>query len=111
MVATPAFDLPARWVFHAIGPVWRGGAHGEDALLAACYQRALALATVLGAQSVSFPAISTGVFGFPAARAAAIAIRAIRAAQANADGPERVLLVAFDEAMRAVLAQALEEAL
>src|SRR5262249_40928099 len=65
---------PARWVIHTVGPVWRGGEHDEDGLLAACYRASLALASEAGARTVAFPAISTGVYGFPKARAARIAL-------------------------------------
>lgn len=75
--ATPAFRLPAKWVIHTVGPVWKGGGSGEDDLLASCYGRSLALAAERGAASIAFPAISTGVYGFPADRAAPIAVRAV----------------------------------
>ncbi len=92
--ATPGFRLPARWVIHAVGPVWRGGGAGEAALLASCYRRSLEVAGELGARSVAFPAISTGVYGFPSAEAATIAVDTIRAT----DTPvELVRLVAFDQ--------------
>jgi O-acetyl-ADP-ribose deacetylase (regulator of RNase III) len=76
--ATPGFCLPAKWVFHAVGPVWHGGAHGEDELLANCYRRCFELALEVGAKSVAFPAISTGVYRFPPERAAGIAITTVR---------------------------------
>jgi O-acetyl-ADP-ribose deacetylase (regulator of RNase III) len=72
---TPGFDLPARWVIHTPGPVWEGGAGGEDDLLEACYYNALMLASLYDARSVAFPAISTGAYGFPVERAAGIAVR------------------------------------
>jgi O-acetyl-ADP-ribose deacetylase (regulator of RNase III) len=75
--ATGAGELEARYVLHAVGPVWRGGTHGEPALLAACYRRALALAAELDCRSIAFPAISTGVYGYPPAAAAAIALTTI----------------------------------
>ncbi len=102
--ATPGFRLPARWVIHAVGPRWRGGDHGEPELLASCYRRSLALADELGARSIAFPAISTGIYGFPAGRAARIAVDTIRATPARV---EVVRLVAFD----AGTARLLEEAL
>ena len=74
---TPGFELPARWVIHAVGPIWRDGNHGEDDLLAGCYCHALALAEAHGARTVAFPAISTGIYGFPMARAARIALRTL----------------------------------
>jgi O-acetyl-ADP-ribose deacetylase (regulator of RNase III) len=70
---TRGHGLRAKWVIHTVGPVWRGGEHDEDALLAACYRASLALAFEAGARSLAFPAISTGVYGFPKARAARIA--------------------------------------
>ena len=76
--ATPGFGLPARWVIHTVGPVWRGGAAGEPELLASCYRRSLEVADELGARSVAFPAISTGVYGYPPAAAAAIAVDTLR---------------------------------
>ncbi|SCL22372.1 O-acetyl-ADP-ribose deacetylase (regulator of RNase III), contains Macro domain [Micromonospora pallida] len=95
-VATPAFDLdpPVRHVIHTVGPVWEGGGHGEADILTSCYRRSLEVADEVGARSVAFPAIATGVYGFPAARAAEIAISTIRATPTNV---ERVRLVAFDE--------------
>jgi O-acetyl-ADP-ribose deacetylase (regulator of RNase III) len=77
--ATPGFRLPAKWVFHAVGPVWRGGDHDEDAQLANCYRRCLSLAREHRCERIAFPAISTGVYGFPKPRAAAIAIETVRA--------------------------------
>ena len=93
--ATPGFRLKARWIIHTVGPVWRGGDHREDELLASCYRRSLEVADGLGARSIAFPAISTGVYGFPRERAARIAVATIRAARTNV---EEVRLVAFDAA-------------
>ena len=76
---TPGFDLPATWVIHTAGPVWRGGGQGEDALLASCYRESLALASSVRARTVAFPAISTGAYGFPMERAARIAVAEIAA--------------------------------
>lgn len=95
---TPGFELPARWVIHTVGPVWQGGAQGEDALLAACYRRSLELAWAIGARSIAFPAISTGVYGFPPERAAPIAVAAVRAALAKAPTVEQVVFCCFSEA-------------
>ena len=92
--ATPGFGLPARWVIHAVGPVWQGGSQGEPELLASCYRRALEVAGELGARSVAFPAISTGVYGFPKERAARIAVETVRSTPTQV---ELVRLVAFDE--------------
>ncbi len=92
--ATPGFRLPARWVIHAVGPRYRGGASGEADLLASCYRRALEVADELGARSVAFPAISTGVYGYPPDEAAEIAVSTIRA---TPTAVELVRLVAFDD--------------
>jgi O-acetyl-ADP-ribose deacetylase (regulator of RNase III) len=75
---TPGFRLAARYVIHAVGPVWHGGASGEDEQLASCYRRSLELAAENGVQTVAFPAISTGAFGFPLERAARIALAEVR---------------------------------
>ena len=91
--ATGAHRLRARWVIHTVGPVWRGGADGEPELLASCYRRSLEVADELGAASVAFPAISTGIYGYPSAAAAAIAVATVRSAPTRVDD---VLLVAFD---------------
>jgi len=79
--ATTGGNLPARWVIHTVGPVWRGGEHGERELLASCHRRALEVAAELGARSVSFPAISCGIYGFPVDEAAPIAVGAARGHQ------------------------------
>src|SRR5215213_1233499 len=92
--ATPGFRLPARWVIHTVGPVWRGGSAGERALLASCYRRSLEVADELGARSVAFPAISTGVYGYPAEEAATIAVDTLRSTPTSV---ELVKLVAFDD--------------
>jgi O-acetyl-ADP-ribose deacetylase len=91
---TPGFRLPARWVIHAVGTVWRGGGQGEAAQLASCYRRSLEIADELGARSVAFPAISTGVYGFPPEQAARIAVDTVRTTETDV---ELVSLVAFDE--------------
>ncbi len=95
---TPGFRLPARWVIHAVGPVWRGGDHGEAELLARCYRRALALAEAQGMRSVAFPSIATGVYGYPIERAARIALREVVAHLAGATALERVVMVCFSAA-------------
>jgi O-acetyl-ADP-ribose deacetylase (regulator of RNase III) len=96
--ATPGFGLPATWVIHTVGPVWHGGDHGERELLASCYRRSLAVADELGARSVAFPAISTGVYGYPRAEAAEIAVTTLRTTPTDV---ELVRLVAFDDETRA----------
>jgi O-acetyl-ADP-ribose deacetylase (regulator of RNase III) len=94
--ATAGFRIPARWIFHAVGPVWRGGSHNEDALLASCYRRCLELAREHNARSIAFPAISTGIYGFPHQRAAEIALKTVRE-HVEASGVERVEFVCFNE--------------
>lgn len=90
---TAGFDLPARYVIHTVGPVWRGGGRNEARLLAACYRSALALAASQGCASVAFPCISTGVYAYPAGPAADIAVRTVREATA-APGPVREVIFA-----------------
>lgn len=75
---TPGFDLPARWIIHAVGPQWRGGGSGEPEQLAECYRNSLARADEVGAATVSFPAISTGIFGYPLDAATDIAVETVR---------------------------------
>ena len=106
---TPGFRLPARHVIHTVGPVWRGGAHGEPELLASCYRRSLEIAHATGLRSIAFPAISCGVYGYPIDDAAAIAVREVRAFVDARELPDRVVLVAFAESMHAVLAAKLAE--
>jgi O-acetyl-ADP-ribose deacetylase (regulator of RNase III) len=95
--ATPGFRLPAKWVFHAVGPVWHGGDRDEDHLLARCYSRCLELASEHKAASVAFPAISTGVYHFPSERAAEIAIRTVKQ-HADKSGVSTVQFVCFNSA-------------
>lgn len=100
---TPAFRLPARFVVHTVGPVWRGGNRGERNLLASCYQKSLALASAHGAFSVAFPAISTGVYGFPMRESSEIAVRETLSFLAATPAFEAVVLVAFRDTDAAVL--------
>jgi O-acetyl-ADP-ribose deacetylase (regulator of RNase III) len=90
---TPGFDLPAKWVIHTVGPVWHGGERGEDDLLARCYRSSLALASANGIRSIAFPAISTGIYGFPVDRAAAIATREFLGFLATDRLMQRVVIV------------------
>ena len=94
--ATKGYRLAARWIIHTVGPVWKGGKRGEEELLACCYRNSLKLAAELGARSVAFPAISTGVYRFPPEKAAAIAVRETREFLERAPGLE-VRFVCFDE--------------
>jgi O-acetyl-ADP-ribose deacetylase len=96
---TRGHGLPARWVIHAVGPIWRGGDRDEDALLVSCYRKALGLAAERGFVSVAFPAISCGVYGYPIPRACRIALDEITRALATAEFPVRVLLSTFDAAV------------
>lgn len=96
-VITPGFALPARFVIHTVGPIWRGGADREDELLASCYRESVGLAVAGGLSSIAFPCISTGVYRFPADRAAAIAVATVR--QVGATGaPLDVTFCCFHEA-------------
>ncbi|ODA66231.1 O-acetyl-ADP-ribose deacetylase [Methyloligella halotolerans] len=94
---TPGFDLKARYVIHAVGPVWHGGDSGEDEALAACYRNAIALANENGLRSIAFPAISTGIYGFPPERAATLAVEAAGKALAKHPKVERVIFCCFDD--------------
>ena len=96
---TPGFQLPAKWVIHTVGPVWRGGDAGEPELLASCYRRSLEEADRVAAHSVAFPAISTGVYGYPAEAAATIAVDTVRSTPTAVD---LVRFVCFDAATTAI---------
>jgi O-acetyl-ADP-ribose deacetylase len=102
---TPGFALPARWVIHTVGPVWHGGGQGEPELLASCYVESLARADEVSARSVAFPAISTGVYGYPADLAARIAVDTVRATPTDA---ETVTFVAFNDDARQAYANVLD---
>lgn len=94
---TKGYRLGAKWVIHTVGPVWRGGGHGEDALLAACYNNSLTLAVQHGIKTLAFPSISTGVYRFPTERAANIAVQEIRSFLAAEQSLEQVRMVCFDD--------------
>ena len=100
---TPGFDLAARFVIHTVGPRWEGGAAGEADALSQAYWNSLLVAAGHRLGTVAFPAISTGVFGYPAGQAARVAVRTIRGFLEWHDRPARVLLVALDEAAAAPL--------
>jgi O-acetyl-ADP-ribose deacetylase (regulator of RNase III) len=93
-VVTDGFDLAARYIIHTVGPVWQGGGAGEPETLAACYRNSLAVADEIGARSVTFPAISTGVYGYPIEDAAAIAVTTVGAAATDV---LVVRFIAFDD--------------
>jgi len=106
---TPGFRLPAKWVFHAVGPVWQGGTHNEDELLAGCYRRCLELAVEVNAKSLAFPAISTGVYHFPHERAANIAIATVQS-HIKASGVEELYFVSFNNETQRIYEQLLANA-
>jgi O-acetyl-ADP-ribose deacetylase (regulator of RNase III) len=93
-VVTDGFDLAAQFIIHTVGPVWRGGADGEPETLAACYRNSLAMADEIGARSVAFPAISTGIYGFPSESAAEVAVTTVAVADTDV---QLVRFVAFDD--------------
>jgi len=93
--ATSGFRLPARLIVHTVGPVWRGGQHGEEALLADCYRYSLDVAVENGARTVAFPCISTGIYGFPADRAAQIAVTTVSAYVGNPPAIDEVIFCCF----------------
>jgi O-acetyl-ADP-ribose deacetylase len=105
---TSGYRLPARFVIHTVGPVWTGGEADEDALLASCYRRSLAIAAGHGLRSLAFPAISTGVYGFPAERAAGIAVRTVRDAVIE-NAVDEVIFCCFSAASARLHADALAE--
>jgi len=92
---TKGYNLPAKYVIHTVGPIWRGGGAHEDELLRDCYRNSLALANQHGVKSIAFPSISTGAYGFPIARAAQIATPAVREALPNYPEIQKVVFVCF----------------
>src|SRR5271157_3739234 len=107
-VATAAGKLPAKYVFHAVGPVYRDGRHGEPELLASCYRKCLEMAEERNVRTVSFPAISTGVYRYPLEEAAGIALREVKAHLAKADTKlQQVIFVLFGKAAHEVYARLL----
>jgi O-acetyl-ADP-ribose deacetylase (regulator of RNase III) len=108
-VMTTAGRLHARFVVHAVGPVWQGGEAGEEGLLAAAYTSSLALALDAGCRTIAFPSISTGVYGFPVERAAPLALRTVRAFTRDHPGFEEIRFVTFSAGDEATYRRALEE--
>jgi O-acetyl-ADP-ribose deacetylase (regulator of RNase III) len=108
---TRGYRLPARWVIHTVGPIWRGGGDFEDELLANCYRRSLEVAVQNNVRSVAFPAISTGIYGFPLERATRIAVREVRAFLEKNRTIEKVLFVCFDSRTRNCYQRVLAESL
>jgi O-acetyl-ADP-ribose deacetylase (regulator of RNase III) len=106
---TKGYRLPAKWVIHTVGPVWRDGQHGEDELLASCYRSCFALAEQHGIRTIAFPSISTGAYGFPMDRAARIAVRETKKFLEGNATVERVLLVCFGKSAYETHARAVKE--
>jgi O-acetyl-ADP-ribose deacetylase (regulator of RNase III) len=106
---TKGYNLPAKHVIHTVGPVWHGGDRNEDELLARCYRNSLALAINHGVKTIAFPAISTGVYGFPVDRAARIAVREVRAFLEKEASLAKVSLVCFGQAAYLVFQNALKD--
>ena len=109
VVVTPAGELTAQFVFHAVGPVWRGGQEDEPTVLAACYRRCLELAVERGVESLAFPAISTGVYGYPVDLAAETALQTIRECLEEQGRPALVRMVLFSDGHYGAHARVLEE--
>lgn len=105
---TPGFRLPARYVIHTVGPVWQGGGRGEAELLAACYRNSLALAERHGLETIAFPAISCGIYGYPPEQAAAIALAELRRPRPDDSSLRQALLVAFSADMAALYRRLLD---
>ena len=103
---TPGFQLAARWVIHTVGPIWQGGDEGEAELLASCYRESLARADEVGARSVAFPAISTGVYGYPVAPATRLAVDTVRSTPTKV---ELVRFVCFNDEARSAYQAALTD--
>jgi O-acetyl-ADP-ribose deacetylase (regulator of RNase III) len=104
-VMTGAGKLPCKKVIHTVGPVWHGGGRGEGELLASCYRNSLRLAESAGLESIAFPNISTGVYGYPKAEAAEIAVKTVTAALAEVKGIKKVIFVCFDRGNHALYEQ------
>lgn len=107
-VITDGFALPARWVVHTAGPVWKGGQSNEAELLAACYRNSLVRAVEAGARQVAFPSISTGIYGYPPEEAALVAVQTIRSEIKKGLAVDKVFLVAFDEVGAGILSSAVD---
>jgi O-acetyl-ADP-ribose deacetylase (regulator of RNase III) len=104
--ATAGYGLPARWIIHTVGPVWRGGSSGEEAGLTSCYRRSLEIGDELGAATIAFPAISTGVYGYPIDEAASIAVTTLSTTSTQV---QEALLVAFDSTTQAAYERLLSD--
>jgi O-acetyl-ADP-ribose deacetylase (regulator of RNase III) len=106
---TRGYGLAARYVIHTVGPVWRGGHSGEPALLAACYENSLELAKQHGVASIAFPAISTGIFGYPIREAAGIAIKAARSFARTGANPSKIIFCCYSSGDLKIYQEMLEE--
>lgn len=106
---TPGFRLPAKYVIHTVGPVWRGGTNGEPELLASCYRRSIELAIENGVRTIAFPAISCGIYGYPIDAAADIAVSETKRLLGVSADIDRVLLVAFGDDVRHALERSLRK--
>jgi O-acetyl-ADP-ribose deacetylase (regulator of RNase III) len=104
---TPGFALPARWIVHTVGPVWDGGERGEREALSSCYRVSLAKAAEAGARSIAFPAISTGVYGYPLGAARRVAVETVR--ETVPDAIEQVIFCCFDERTRKIYEELIKE--
>ena len=107
---TRGYNLPAKHVIHTVGPVWQGGRHDEDEMLARCYRNVLRLAAVYNVASVAIPAISTGAYGFPLERAAAIAVRETREFLKRDSFVQRIVLVCYDHDAKRAFERAIQDA-
>jgi O-acetyl-ADP-ribose deacetylase (regulator of RNase III) len=108
---TPGFRLPAKYVIHTVGPIWKGGSAGEDDILRHCYRSSLALAAQFGVRSIAFPAISTGAYGFPDLRAARIAVAELRDGADRYEDLSDIRVICFSERTFAAYEQAIESLL
>ena len=106
---TRGYRLPAKWVIHTVGPVWRDGQHGEEELLASCYRNCFALVEQHGIRTVAFPSVGTGAYGFPMARAARIAVTEAKGSLERNASIEKVLLVCFGRSAQQVYAEAMKQ--
>ena len=104
---TRGYGLPAKWVIHTVGPVWKGGDFGEDGLLAECYRNSLKLAVERGVRTIAFPSISTGAYGFPAERASKVAVREVKNFLAGDGTISRVVFVCFGKRVYDLYVEAL----
>lgn len=107
-VVTNAGLLPAKWVIHTVGPVWNGGRKNEPALLASCYRKSLKLAAALQCSSISFPNISTGIYGYPKEAAASVVVDTISGFITEENIPDKILLVCFDRENHTILSRLMD---